>query len=72
MFVSGHNLFEKKSIKNVSRTSVTADFIANENLLDRTNVVDVSASLKLSFMGGMLSVRFFDKYLYIKRGKVQI
>ena len=37
------------------------DYISDENILDRLNLIDVTAELELSFMGGLIEVIiFFD------------
>ena len=39
------------------------NYVVDESYLDRFNNLDIDASLKLSFMGGMVSVSGSAKYL---------
>ena len=59
--VYGANLWKQDTLKiyendmHSSKTSV----VQNENVLERMNGLDIDASLKLSFMGGLVSVNLF-------------
>ena len=45
--VLGTNIFEKKDVRRVDRINVQSDFKADENFLDRTNLLGVTAFLTL-------------------------
>ena len=42
----------------------TTDFFVSESFLDRVDTIDIDASLKLSFMGGLIEISGSARYLH--------
>ena len=49
---------------NSSGVGSKLDFIVSESFLDRVNTIDIDASLKLSFMGGLIKISGSAGYLH--------
>ena len=46
-------------------TNVFFETKIEESQMDRMNVMDIDAKMKLSFMGGMVEVYIFENYYFI-------
>ncbi|KAL7852415.1 hypothetical protein SRHO_G00182000 [Serrasalmus rhombeus] len=70
-FIPGVTLWDKQSLSkdlDVHRQPKTdLKFVASDSLRDKTSVLDVSASLKASFLGGLVEVGGSAKYLCDKK-----
>uniref|UniRef100_A0A3B4BTS8 Fibronectin type-III domain-containing protein n=1 Tax=Pygocentrus nattereri TaxID=42514 RepID=A0A3B4BTS8_PYGNA len=70
-FIPGVTLWDKQSLSkdlDVHRQPKTdLKFVASDSLRDKTSVLDVSASLKASFLGGLVEVGGSAKYLSDKK-----
>uniref|UniRef100_A0A3B4EB21 SNTX thioredoxin-like domain-containing protein n=1 Tax=Pygocentrus nattereri TaxID=42514 RepID=A0A3B4EB21_PYGNA len=70
-FIPGVTLWDKQSLSkdlDVHRQPKTdLKFVASDSLRDKTSVLDVSASLKASFLGGLVEVGGSARYLSDKK-----
>ncbi|XP_048052303.1 cytolytic toxin-alpha-like isoform X2 [Megalobrama amblycephala] len=67
-FIPGITLWDKKSLKNDLDThpqpQTDLKFSSSDSLSDKSSLMDISASLKVSFLGGLVEVRGSAKYLH--------
>ena len=49
---------------NSSAVDSTTEFLVSESFLDRVDTIDIDASLKLSFMAGLVKVSGSARYLH--------
>ncbi|XP_067259783.1 cytolytic toxin-alpha-like isoform X2 [Chanodichthys erythropterus] len=67
-FIPGITLWDKKSLKNDLDThpkpQTDLKFSSSDSLSDKSSLMDISASLKASFLGGLVEVGGSAKYLH--------
>ena len=53
----------RKNVMNSSAMDSTTNFLVSESYLDRVDSIDLDATLKLSFMGGLVQITGSARYL---------
>ena len=53
----------QNNLMNSSALDSTTEFLVSESFLDRVDTIDIDASLKLSFMSGLIKISGSARYL---------